>query len=147
MNIDVIGVGKLKEDYLKDAQKEYLKRLSRFCKIRIVEVEEDSTTLKEADRIRKAFSKNSYTIALDIQGEKLNSVEFSKFMDKLMIEGKSDLSFIIGGSTGLDETLIKQVDYRFSMSDLTFPHQLARIILLEQVYRAFKLMKGETYHK
>jgi 23S rRNA (pseudouridine1915-N3)-methyltransferase len=159
MNIDVIAVGKLKEAYLKDAQSEYLKRLSRFCRVNVIEVDEEKTddqnnpTLdkkvrdKEGERILKALSKKPYTIVLDIKGKALDSIGLSEHIKGLMVDGKSDIAFIIGGSTGLSQDIIKNADFRFSMSNLTFPHQLARIILLEQVYRAFKIMNGEAYHK
>lgn len=159
MTIHIVAVGKLKEDYLKDAQKEYLKRLSRFCKVNIVEVEEEKAPdnaspaqeekirQKEAERIRKALGKNVTLVALALEGQEMTSPGLSQFMHRLMLEGKSDVAFIIGGSTGLDASLIKEAHYRISLSKLTFPHQLARIILLEQVYRGFKILNNETYHK
>ncbi len=159
MTIHIIAVGKLKEDYLKDAQKEYLKRLSRFCKVNIVEIEEekapdnaspaqeDKIKAKEAERIRKAVGKNTTLIALALEGQEWSSTGFSQQLRQLMVEGKSDIAFIIGGSIGLDASLVKIADLCFCLSKLTFPHQLARIILLEQTYRAFKIINGETYHK
>jgi 23S rRNA (pseudouridine1915-N3)-methyltransferase len=159
MNIKIVCVGKLKESYLKDAQKEYLKRLSRFCKVEIIEVDEEKAPetakasqekkvrQKEAERIVKAFGKNTTTIALALDGKEMDSVEFSREMQGLMTGGKSDLSFIIGSSTGLDESITKNADYKFCLSKLTFPHQLARIILLEQIYRAYKIINNEVYHK
>lgn len=147
MNIQIIAVGKLKEDYLRGAQTEYAKRLSRFCRLKIVEVDEDSTLEKEADRIRKALPANAHIIALAIEGKKYDSVGFARHMENLMIGGKSDIAFIIGGSTGLDKSLLKEAHSLLSMSDMTFPHQLARIILLEQIYRSFKIINNETYHK
>ena len=143
MNIRIIAVGKLKEDYLRDAQKEYSKRLSRFCKLNIVEADEDFTLEKEADRIRKALTANSHVIALAIEGKKYDSVGFARYLENLMISGKSHISFIIGGSDGLDESILTEADNLLSMSDMTFPHQLARIILLEQIYRAFKIINNE----
>lgn len=158
MKIDIIAVGKLKEAYLKDAQKEYQKRLSRFCKLDIIEVDEEKpegslpvhdekVKQKEGERIKKYLSSKPYTIVLDVNGKELNSIDFSNLLSNLFLEGKSDIAFIIGGSTGLDEQISKTADYRFSMSRLTFPHQLARIILLEQLYRSYKIINGETYHK
>lgn len=147
MNINIVAVGKLKEDYLKGAQKEYTKRLSRFCNIRIIEVEEDTSIEREADRIRKALPSSSYVIALVIEGKKYDSVGFARHLEKLMIGGRSDITFVIGGSDGLDKSFLKEADSLLSLSDMTFPHQLARIILLEQVYRAFKIIHNETYHK
>lgn len=159
MTIKIVGVGKLKESYLKDAQKEYLKRLSRFCGLHVIEVDEEKAPdaaspaqeekvrQKEAERIKKAIGKNTTTIALDLEGLELTSVEFSENFQRLMLEGRSDMTFIIGGSTGLDPTVISDANYRFCLSKLTFPHQLTRIILLEQIYRAFKILNNETYHK
>ncbi len=159
MNIKIICVGKLKESYLKDAQKEYLKRLSRFCRIDIVEVDEEKAPdnanasqdkkirQKEAERIVRALGKNTTTIALALDGKEMDSPEFSREMKSFMTGGKSDLSFIIGSSTGLDESILDTADYKLCLSKMTFPHQLARIILLEQIYRAFKIINNETYHK
>jgi len=147
MNIHIIAVGKLKEDYLRGTQKEYSKRLSRFCKLKITEVDEDINLEKEADRIRKALPANSHVTALAIEGKKYDSVGFARYLENLMIRGKSDISFIIGGSDGLDKSILSEADSLLSMSDMTFPHQLARIILLEQIYRAFKIINNETYHK
>lgn len=147
MNINIIAVGNLKEPYLKEAQKEYSKRLSRFCKLNVTEVSEENSLSREADNIRKALPKNTYAISLAIKGEKYDSTGFSNKLKRLMLEGKSDITFIIGGSEGLDGSVTRQSDSLFSMSDLTFPHQLARIVLLEQVYRAFKIINNETYHK
>lgn len=159
MQIRIICVGKLKEKYLQDAQKEYLKRLSRFCRTEIIEIDEERAPAsaspaieekirqKEAERINKALQKNSYIIALAIEGKELDSVAFSNEVQRLMVDGISDITFIIGSSTGLDNSIIKACDYRLSLSKMTFPHQLARIILLEQIYRVFKINNYETYHK
>ncbi len=159
MTLNILAVGKLKENYLKDAQKEYLKRLSRFCKVQVTEIEEEKAPesaspaqeekvrQKEAERIKKAMNKNTTTIVLALEGQELTSVGFSDQIKGLMLDGKSDVTFIIGGSTGLDPTIIKEADYRLCLSKMTFPHQLARIILLEQVYRAYKILNNETYHK
>jgi len=159
MTITIVCVGKMKESYLRDAQKEYLKRLSRFCSIKVIEVDEEKATetasaaqedrikQKEAERIRKAIGKNSVKIALALDGKELDSVEFSEQIHNYMLEGKSDLTFVIGGSIGLDKSIVRDADFNFCMSKLTFPHQLARIILLEQIYRAFKILNNETYHK
>ena len=159
MQIRIICVGKLKEKYLQDAQKEYLKSLSRFCMTEIIEIDEERAPAsaspaieekirqKEAERINKALQKNSYIIALAIEGKELDSVAFSNEVQRLMVDGISDITFIIGSSTGLDNSIIKACDYRLSLSKMTFPHQLARIILLEQIYRVFKINNNETYHK
>ncbi len=159
MTINIMGVGKLKESYLKDAQKEYLKRLSRFCRVRVLEVDEEKAPdsaspaqeekvrQKEAERIKKALSKGTVVITLALEGQEPDSVEFSDHIRHLMLEGKSDITFVIGGSTGLEPSIIRASDYRLCLSKLTFPHQLARIILLEQIYRAFKILNNEVYHK
>lgn len=159
MTIQIICVGKLKENYLKDAQKEYLKRLSRFCKVQVTEIDEEKAPeaaspaqeekvrQKEAERIQKALGKSAIVIALALEGQEMTSPGFSELINHLMLEGKSEVAFIIGGSTGLDPSIIKGADHRLCLSKMTFPHQLARVVLLEQVYRGFKIMKNETYHK
>lgn len=159
MTLQILGVGKLKEEYLKDAQKEYLKRLSRFCKVSVTEIDEErapesaspaqeeKVRQKEAERIIKALGKNTTAIALALEGKEYDSKSFSEFIGSMMLDGKSDITFIIGGSTGLDASIINKADYSLCLSKMTFPHQLARVVLLEQVYRAFKIIKGETYHK
>jgi len=159
LQIQIIAVGKLKEKYLKDAVLEYTKRLSRFCRIEIVEIaeekapetlspsEEDLVREKEAQRIRKAIAKNAFVIALDLKGDQPDSIQFTKKLSDLMLKGASQLTFIIGGSIGIDEKLLKEADYNLCISNMTFTHQLARIILLEQIYRGFKIMNNETYHK
>lgn len=159
MQIQIISVGKLKEKYLKDAVSEYVKRLSRFCKTDIIEVaeekvpeslsaaEEEQVRRKEAERIKNSLSKNTFTVVLDLKGEQPDSLKFSKLISTWMLQGKSSISFIIGGSIGLDRQLVKEADYSLCLSNMTFPHQLARVILLEQIYRCFKIMNNETYHK
>jgi len=159
LNIQIVSVGKLKEKYLKDAVNNYIKMLSRFCKTEIVEVaeekvpqslssrEEEQAREKEAERIRAALSKDAYIIALDLKGEQPDSLKFAQKLKELMIAGKSRISFIIGGSTGLDRQLVKEADYSLCLSNMTFPHQLARVILLEQIYRCFKIINNEPYHK
>ena len=145
MQIQIISVGKLKEKYLRDAVLEYTKRLSRFCSIKILEVseekapetlsiaEEEQVKRKEADKIKAALSKNTFTIVLDLKGEQLDSIQFS---NKLSTDdsGKSHITFILGGSIGLDRQLVKEADYNLCLSNMTFPHQLSRVILLEQIY-------------
>ena len=159
MKITVIAVGKLKEKYLKEAISEYSKRLSRFCSLNIVEVPDEQAPeslsaaqelqvkRKEAERILKNVKEGSLLVALDIKGEKLDSEGFAAKLQAFFVSGGSHITFVIGGSLGLDEELLKTADFRFSLSDLTFPHQLARLILLEQLFRAFKIINGETYHK
>ncbi|MCX8130861.1 MAG: 23S rRNA (pseudouridine(1915)-N(3))-methyltransferase RlmH [Clostridia bacterium] len=159
MKVTLIAVGKLKEKYLKEGISEYLKRISRFCDMEILEVEDeqapDNLSLaqeqqikkKEADRILKKVKEGSCVIVLDVKGEKMGSECFASKLNSFFISGSSHLTFIIVGSLGIDKSLIDVSRFRFSMSELTFPHQLARLILVEQLYRAFKIINGETYHK
>lgn len=159
MNITIICVGKLKEKYLKEGIQEYLKRLERYCDIRIIEVadekvpeelsfaEEEIVKKKEAERIKKHIKDNSYVIALDIMGRSSSSEEFARLIHKLNINGFSDITFIIGGSIGLSYDILDKANYKLSFSKMTFPHQIIRLILLEQIYRAFKIIKNEPYHK
>jgi 23S rRNA (pseudouridine1915-N3)-methyltransferase len=159
MNITLVTVGKIKEKYFKDAIAEYSKRLSRYCKLDIVEVSDEKTPdnasfvmeslikQKEGDRILKYIREDSYCIALAIDGKKYNSVDFAKHIEKLGIMGKSNITFVIGGSLGLHESVLKRADEKISFSDMTFPHQLMRVILLEQVYRGYRIINNEPYHK
>ena len=159
MKITVIAVGKIKEKYLKDALAEYSKRLSRYCRLEILEVADEKTLdnasetverqirQKEGERIRKLMKADAYTIALAIDGNMLSSEKFSEKIETLGVQGISHIQFLIGGSIGLDETLLKEADYRLSFSKMTFPHQLMRVILLEQIYRGYRIMAGEPYHK
>ncbi len=159
MQIQIISVGKLKEKYLKDAVLEYTKRLSRFCKIEILETaeekvpetlsfqEEEQARRREAERIKSMLSKNTFVVVLDLMGEQPGSEQLAKKLSTWMLQGKSHITFIIGGSIGLDRQLVKEADYSLCLSNLTFPHQLARVILLEQLYRCFKIINNETYHK
>jgi 23S rRNA (pseudouridine1915-N3)-methyltransferase len=159
MKITIVAVGKLKERYLKDAISEYTKRISRFADVEIVEVEDEhapeslspaqeaQVKQKEAERLLKRVKENSYIILLDLAGEQADSETFSSKLESVMLSGNSHITFIIGGSLGLDKSLINVASYRLCLSKMTFPHQVARLILLEQTYRAFKIMNGETYHK
>ncbi|GAA6492102.1 MAG TPA: 23S rRNA (pseudouridine(1915)-N(3))-methyltransferase RlmH [Candidatus Bariatricus faecipullorum] len=159
MKITVIAVGKIKEKYLKDALAEYSKRLSRYCRLEILEAADEKTPdnasetverqirQKEGERIRKLMKADAYTIALAIDGNMLSSEKFSEKIETLGVQGISHIQFLIGGSIGLDETLLKEADYRLSFSKMTFPHQLMRVILLEQIYRGYRIMAGEPYHK
>ncbi|MBN1623486.1 MAG: 23S rRNA (pseudouridine(1915)-N(3))-methyltransferase RlmH [Clostridia bacterium] len=152
MRIKVIGVGKLREKYLKDAVAEYTKRLSTYGKVSMVEVsderDDDPAALKkEGDAILKQIRDGEYTIALAINGKTFDSVEFSEMLDGLGVRGVSDIVFIIGGSNGLHEDILKRADMLLSFSKMTFPHQLMRVILHEQIYRAYKINRGEKYHK
>lgn len=159
MNITLICVGKIKEGYIKDAISEYSKRLSKYCSIKIIEVEDEKapeklslldecmTKKKEGDRIRRYLKEGAYTVALAIEGKMQTSEEFADFINELAINGKSDITFVIGGSIGLAPDVLDIVDYKLSFSKMTFPHQLMRVILLEQIYRGFRIIKGEPYHK
>lgn len=159
MKITVITVGKIKEKYLKDAIAEYTKRLSKYCKLEIVEVADEKTPdnasevaeegirQKEGERILKYVKDDAYIITLEIGGKMLDSVEFANKIEQLGIQGKSHICFIIGGSIGLGKEVLKRSDYGLSFSKMTFPHQLMRVILLEQVYRAYRIISSEPYHK
>ena len=146
MNITILCVGKLKERYWTEAAAEYRKRLSRYCSIAVEELKEENPEA-EGQNILKRLKKDSFVITLEIQGKALNSEELSSRLQELALEGKSDITFVIGGSDGLSEEVSRRSDFRLSFSRMTFPHQMIRIFLLEQIYRSFKIMKGETYHK
>lgn len=159
MKIRIICVGKLKEKYLKDAIGEYAKRLGRFCSFEICELNDEkipdnpsesqcAIVLKnEGEQIIKHLSKDSYVIALCVEGKSLSSEDFASKIQTVMLNGKSTIDFIIGGSLGLDDSVKKISDFKLSFSSFTFPHQLMRLILAEQVYRAFKINSNEEYHK
>ena len=159
MKITVIAVGKIKEKYYRDAIDEYSKRLSAYCKLEIVQVadektQENSTETemnlikeKEAERILKNIPDSSYVISLEILGKNLDSVELSDKINQLGIHGTSHIVFVIGGSLGLHESVSKRADYSLSFSKMTFPHQLMRVILLEQIYRSYRIIHKEPYHK
>lgn len=159
MRITLITVGKIKEKYLKDAIAEYAKRLSKYCKLEMIEVADEKTPdnaskitehairAKEAERILKYVKDDAYVITLEIQGEQLTSEKLAEKIEKLGIQGTGHIIFIIGGSIGLGEEVLKKSDYALSFSKMTFPHQLMRVILLEQVYRSYRIINGEPYHK
>ncbi|MDD2496791.1 MAG: 23S rRNA (pseudouridine(1915)-N(3))-methyltransferase RlmH [Desulfitobacteriaceae bacterium] len=159
MHIAVIAVGKIKEKYLVAGISEYLKRLSAYAKVEIIEVADEKIPdnasaieikmikTKEGEKISRYLKEGTYLIALDIGGKNLSSEELAKMVSNLGLRGKSDLTFLIGGSVGLADFLVKQADFRMSFGRMTYPHQLMRLILLEQVYRGFKIMRGEPYHK
>lgn len=159
MKITLITVGKIKEKYLKDAIAEYTKRLSKYCKLEIFEVAdektpdnasevvEESIRQKEGDRILKLMKDDAYVITLEIGGKMLDSVELSQKIENLGVQGKSHIVFVIGGSIGLSKEVCKRSNFALSFSKMTFPHQLMRVILLEQVYRSYRIMSGEPYHK
>lgn len=159
MNITLITVGKIKEKFLKDAVEEYTKRLSRYCKIKIVELQDEKTPdnasekdalsikEKEGDLILKNIKDNMFVIALDLKGENLSSEQFARYIDDLGVQGESHIAFIIGGSLGLSQNVLNRANYKLCFSKMTFPHQLFRVMLLEQIYRGYRIIKGEPYHK
>lgn len=149
MNIKVICIGKLKEKFWQDSVKEYEKRLKSYCNIEIVEIKEDVSDdkEKEADSILKKIADRDFVITLDLKGKQQSSEEFSKYIDDLGQMGKSSLAFVIGGSEGIGESVSKRGDFSISFSKMTFPHQMIRVFLMEQIYRAFKIMRNEPYHK
>lgn len=143
--IKIITVGKIKENYLKEAINDYQKRINKYHKLEIIEIEDDNI-INEKDRILKHINKKDYLIALDIHGIELTSIELSKKIDNIFINN-SNITFIIGGSNGIHDSIKNIVNYKLSFSKMTFPHQLFRLILLEQIYRSFKILNNETYHK
>ena len=159
MKITVLTVGKIKEKYLRDAIAEYSKRLSRYAKLEIIEVADEKTPdnasetvetnikNKEAERFLKYIRDDAYLITLEIKGKQLTSEELAQKIDTLGVQGTSHIIFVIGGSLGLGEEVLKRSNYALSFSKMTFPHQLMRVILLEQIYRSFRIIKGEPYHK
>lgn len=159
MRITILAVGKIKEKFYTAAIQEYSKRLSRYCKLEIIEVpdektpdhasshEEDLIRAKEGERLRRYIADGAYVLALAIEGKQSSSEEFSDKLHQLGLQGVSHIIFLIGGSIGLSADLLREADENLSFSKMTFPHQLMRVILLEQVYRAFRIMHGEPYHK
>lgn len=149
MNISIVCVGKLKEKFWQDASAEYLKRLSRFAKVNIIELTESKSddVDEESTSIVQHIPKGSFVIALDVQGKSLSSEGLADFIAEKNVDGISHICFIIGGSNGFNEKVRTAADMRLSFSSFTFPHQLMRVILLEQIYRAFKINAGEKYHK
>lgn len=159
MKITIIAVGKIKEKYFRDALCEYEKRLSKYCKLTILEVADEKTPdqaseainqqilTKEGERIRNLIPKDSYVISLAIEGKKYDSLGFANLIHRTTLQGNSHITFLIGGSLGILEELKNSSACKISFSDMTFPHQLMRVILLEQIYRAFRINSGEPYHK
>ena len=143
--IKIICIGKIKEEFYKKAIEEYKKRLSKYTKLEIIELL-DSNIKNEKELILKNINPKDYNILLDINGKEYSSLTFSKHLDELFI-GNSTITFIIGGSDGVDDSVKNSVNELISFSKLTFPHQLFRIILLEQIYRSYKIINNETYHK
>lgn len=159
MNINILCVGKIKEKYLRDACSEYSKRLGKYCKLNIIEVDDEKTPdkasaaeeliilSKEGDRLRRKLPKDTELISMAIEGERYDSVAFANMLQSRMNKGVSNITFVIGGSLGIDSTIKKDSAQLISFSDMTFPHQLMRVMLLEQVYRSFRILSGEPYHK
>ena len=144
--IKIIAVGSLKEKYLKSMVEDYYKRITKYHKIELIEVKDINIT-KEKDEILKKINKNDYIISLDIYGREYNSIEFKDHLENLFNNSKSNITFIIGGSDGIDDKIKSLSNELISFSKLTFPHGLFRAILLEQIYRSFKIMNNESYHK
>lgn len=159
MKINLISVGKIKEKYFVDAIKEYTKRLGKYCSLKVIEVPDEKAPEnlsdkemiqvkdKEGERILSKMDDNTYLIALAIDGKQLSSEQLSAKIDDLGVMGRSNLTFVIGGSLGLSENVLKKADFKLSFSKMTFPHQLMKVVLLEQVYRAFRISRNEPYHK
>lgn len=158
LHINIICVGKIKENYLKDAITEYAKRLSKYCKLQIIEVQDeqipDNLSNKLSENVKEiegkrilAQIKNSYVISLDLKGKQFTSEEFSNKLENISLNSNSNISFIIGGSIGLSNEVIQHSNELICFSKMTFPHQLIRLFLLEQIFRAFKISNNETYHR
>lgn len=159
MNITVICIGKLKEKYWRDAIAEYSKRLGGYCSLKIDELkearlpanagpaEEEAVKREEGESILARIPKNMYVVTLEIKGKRLSSEKFAEKMEELALEGKGDIGFVIGGSLGLSEEVSRRANMKLSFSDMTFPHQMMRVILLEQIYRTFRIRHREPYHK
>lgn len=159
MNITVICVGKLKEKYLKSAIDEYSKRLGRYCKLDIIELSDEKTPDnasekeelmikdKEGVNILKNIKDNMFVVALDIQGKMISSEDLAELISSSGLRGNSNMAFIIGGSLGLSKEVLNRADFKLSFSKMTFPHQLFRVMLMEQIYRGFRIINGEPYHK
>ncbi len=159
MHINIISVGKIKEKHYRAAIAEYVKRLSRYCKLQLIEVADEKAPQnlsaaeaeivkdREAERILKKIGDDDYVISLEIEGKALTSEKMAQKIDALAVSGSSKVSFVIGGSLGLADSVKKRSNYALSFSNMTFPHQLMKVILLEQIYRSFKIIKREPYHK
>ncbi len=159
MKISIVCVGKIKEKFYVDAIREYVKRLGKYCDLKIIEVKdekapenmseamEEQVKEKEGDRILKSLRDDMHVIALAIDGKQLSSEELAEKIDRSGINGISHIAFIIGGSLGLSDAVLNRADFKLSFSKMTFPHQLMRVVLLEQVYRGFRIIRGEPYHK
>lgn len=159
MNINIITVGRIKEKYIKEGINEFSKRLSRYAKLKIIEIDDEKAPEnlsqkdmekvmeKEGEKIISKIPQNSFIISLEIEGKSISSEMLSKKIEDIMISGNNDITFIIGGSLGLSNEVKMMSNFKLSFSKMTFPHQFMRLILLEQIYRAFRIMKNEPYHK
>ncbi len=159
MNIEILCVGKIKESYLRDAAEEYVKRLRRYCNLTITEADDEKTPDgcsegvrisildKEGSRLQKKLRDNAHVIVLAVDGKMLSSEELACHIEKQGVSGISDIQFVIGGSLGLSDEICKRADLMLSFSKMTFPHQLMRVILLEQIYRSYRIIHHEPYHK
>ncbi len=159
MNIKIMGVGSIKEQYLKDGIKEYLKRLGPYARVEVIEVadektpdhasaaEEEQIKAREAAKLQKHLKPGAVLVALAIEGKMVSSEQLSGQMQQWAVQGKSEVSFVIGGSLGLHQSILAQAELLLSFSRMTFPHQLMRLILVEQLYRGFRIWRGEPYHK
>lgn len=159
VTINVLCVGKIKENFLKEAISEYSKRLSKYCHLNVIEVQDSKVPDKlseivikqikeeEAERMLGYFKKETYLICLDLKGKEYTSEEFSEKIQKLTVEGNSNITFVIGGTLGIGEKILNLSQEKICFSKMTFPHQLIRVFLLEQLFRGFKIASGETYHR
>ena len=159
MKVTILCVGKLKEKFYRDAVDEYAKRLGKYCKFEMIEVADEQTPdragaaleeqikAREAERLLARLRDNMLVCTLEIAGKRLNSEQFATWMEQAAIAGRSNICFVIGGSLGLHNSVAERADFHLSFSDMTFPHQLMRVILSEQIYRAFRINAGEPYHK
>ena len=159
MKITILCVGKIKEKFYREAIEEYVKRLGRYCRFEIIEAADEQTPdkagealqeqikAKEADRILAKYKEGECLCTLEIAGRKMDSEQFAHFVERAAVEGRGNICFVIGGSLGLHRSVTERADYHISFSDMTFPHQLMRVILLEQIYRGFRISAGEPYHK
>ena len=159
MNITIIALGKLKEKYMRDFSEEYQKRLSAYCRLNIIELspkklpdspsqsEINNALEEEARQIKAKIPSGAYVFSMCIEGKQMSSTEFSQKISNLAVDGKSNIVFILGSSFGLSEEIKELSDSKFSLSEMTFPHQMARVMLLEQLYRAFQISSGGKYHK
>lgn len=158
LNINIVCIGKIKENYLKDAISEYSKRLSKFCNLNIIELLDEKLPNKindsiineiknkECNKMIQAIKKDSYIICLDLKGKEFSSEEFSKKIDNIALNFNSSITFVIGGTLGLNQEILSLANEKICFSKMTFPHQLIRVFLLEQLFRAFKISNNETYH-